>query len=412
VMPQTKEAISHAKAAGVPVLVAINKIDKPEADPERVKQQLSKEGLLIEEWGGDTICVEISAKEGKNINELLDMILLLSEVMEIKSNPRVKAQGVVLEAKLDPRKGPIGTVIIQLGTLTGGEPFVSGYCSGKVKAVFDEKGKPLKKVEPSMPAEVLGFCKVPSAGDFFQAVSNPDEADRIIKYRKSKIHKEEPEKPDRLTLDQLFKQMEEKEKKELSLVVKADVQGSVDTLTDILPNLGSNEINIKIVHAATGQITESDVILASSSNAIIIGYNTKYSSKIEELAKEEQVEIRLYKVIYQLIDDIKKALTGLFEPEEKEVYLGRADVRKIFTISRVGVIAGCLVTDGKISRNARARVIRNGKVIYTGRISSLKHLKENVTEAKKEYECGIGLDKFKDIQEGDIIEAFSIEKAT
>lgn len=410
VMPQTKEAISHAKAAGVPILVAINKIDKPEADPEKVKQQLSKEGLLVEEWGGDTICVEISAKEGKNINELLDMIILLSEVIEIKANPRVKAQGVVLEARLDPRKGPVGTVIIQQGTLTCGEPFVSGYCSGKVKALFDELGKPMKKAEPSVPAEVLGFCEVPSAGDYFQAVTNLEEAEKIIKYRKSKNHKEEPGQPDKMTLDQLFKKMEEKEKKELPLVVKADVQGSVDTLTDLLPTLSSNEININIVHAATGQITESDVLLASASNAIIIGYNTKCSSKIEELAKEEKVEIRTYKVIYQLIDDIKKALAGLLEPEKKEVYLGKADVRKIFHISKIGVIAGCLVTDGKIMRNARARVIRSGKVIYTGRISSLKHLKDNVTEVKKDYECGIGLDKFKDIQEGDIIEAFLVEK--
>jgi len=413
VMPQTKEAIAHAKAAGVPILVAINKIDKAEANLDRVKQQLSKEGLLIEEWGGDTICVEISAKEKKNIDELLEMITLLSEVMEIKTNRQVPAQGVVLEARLDPRRGPLATVIVQLGVLRQGEAFVSGLCSGKVKAMFDEQGRPLKQAEPSVPVEILGFSEVPQAGDLFQAVADQDTADKIIAYRRSKLKKKEgPARPEKLTLDQLFKQLEEKEKKELPLIIKADVQGSVETLCDLIPSLSTDEVKINIIHASTGQITESDVLLASASNAIIIGYNTKAPAKIQEVAKEEHVEIRLYRVIYQLIDDLKKALAGLLEPEEKEVYLGRAEIRRIFNIPRVGVVAGCYVTDGKILHNAQARVIRNDEIIYTGRIASLKHLKNSVTEIKKGYECGIVLDKFKDIEKGDIIEAFIIEKET
>jgi len=411
VMPQTKEAISHAKAAGVPIIVAINKIDKAEANLDRVKQQLSKEGLLIEEWGGDTICVEISAKQKKNINELLEMIILLSEVMEIKTNYDVPAQGVVLEARLDPRRGPLASVIVQLGVLRQGQAFVSGICSGKVKAMFDEKGKPVKEAVPSFPVEILGFNEVPLAGDLFQVVDNPEIAERIITYRRSKEQKKEgPARPEKLSLDQLFKQLEEKEKKELALIIKADVQGSVETLKDLIPSLSTEDIKINIIHASTGQITESDVLLASASHAIIIGYNTKAPAKILEVAKEEQVEIRLYRVIYQLIDDLKNALAGMLEPEEKEVYLGRAEIRQIFNIPRVGVVAGCYVLDGKITLNAQARVIRNEEVIYTGKITSLKHLKNNVTEIKKGYECGLVVDKFKEIEKGDIIEAFVIEK--
>jgi len=410
VMPQTKEAVDHAKAANVPIIVAINKTDKPEADVDKVKQQLSKEDLLVEEWGGDTVCVEISAKEKKNLDELLEMILLLSDVIEIKANPNVKAHGIILEARLDAKKGPLATVIIEHGTLTLGEAFVSGLCYGKVRAIFDEYGKPLKKVLPSMPAEILGFYDVPVAGDFFQAVSNIETAKNIVEFRNSMLKKEEPKRTERLTLDQLFKQIEDKGEKELPIIIKADVQGSVEVLKDLLPNLSNEQVKIKIIHSATGNITESDVNLASASNAIIIGYNTKASQKILEIAKKEQVDIRIYNVIYKLTDDIKKALIGLLEPTFIETYLGKAVVRRVFNIPRIGVIAGCYVTDGKIVRNAQARIIRDNNVIHTGRISSLKHLKENVTEIKKEYECGIGFDKFKDIQEGDIIEAFIIEK--
>jgi len=410
VMPQTKEAINHAKAANVPIIVAINKIDKPEADIDRAKQQLSQEGLLIEEWGGDVVSVDISATEKTNLKELLEMILLLADVMEIKGNPKARAQGVILEARLDSTKGPIATVIIQQGTLNQGDAFVSGMCYGKARALFNEKGKPIKKAELSMPVEVLGFSEVPTAGDYFQVVKDMEAAKRIAQYRLSQVKKEEPSRPEHLTLDQLFKQIEEGDVKELPLIIKADVHGSVEVLKDTLPNLSTDKVKIKIFHAATGTITESDILLASASNAIIIGYNVKPQQPVLDMAKEENVEIRSYNVIYQLTDDVKKAMTGLLEPISKETYLGRAEVRRIFRIPRIGAIAGCLVTDGKITRNAEVRIIRNDEVIHRGKISSLKHLKNNVTEVKKDYECGIGVERFKDIQEGDTIEAFIVEK--
>ncbi len=412
VMPQTKEAISHAKASGVPILVAINKIDKKEADVEKTKQQLSREGLLVEDWGGDIVSVEISAKEKTNLNELLEMILLLSEMIEVKANPKVEAQGVILEARLDAKKGPVATVIILQGTLKQGEFFISGTTYGKARALFDENGKPLKNAEPSVPVEVLGFSDVPSAGDLFQVIPNLDTAKRISQFRLSQVEKEERPEPEHLTLDQLFKQIEEGEVKELALIIKADVQGSVEVLTDILPPLSTKDVKIKIIHSATGNIAESDVLLASASNAIIICYNTKASQRILDLAKEENVEVRKYNVIYHLTKDIKDALVGLLEPKRKEVYLGRAEIRRIFRVAKVGLVAGCLVIDGKITRNAEIRIIRDDEVIHKGKISSLKHLKENVTEINKDYECGIGLEKFKDIQEGDIIEAFTTELVT
>lgn len=410
VMPQTKEAINHAKAADVPIIVAINKTDKPEADLDRTKQQLSQEGLLIEEWGGDVVSVDISATEKTNLNELLEMILLLSEVMEIKGNPTVPAQGVILEARLDAQKGPVATVIIQHGTLNQSEAFVSGMCFGKARALFDKNGKSVKKAELSMPVEVLGFSEVPNAGDYFQVVKDLETAKRIAQYRLSLVKKEEPTRPEHLTLDQLFKKIEEGDVKELALIIKGDVHGSVEVLTDTLPNLSTDKVKIKIFHAATGTISESDILLASASNAIIIGYNVKPQQAILDMAREEKVEIRSYNVIYQLIDDIKKAMKGLLDPISKETYLGRAEVRRIFHIPRLGSIAGCLVTEGKITRNSEVRIIRNDEVLHKGKISSLKHLKNNVTEVKKDYECGIGIEKFKDIQEGDAIEAFIIEK--
>jgi translation initiation factor IF-2 len=410
IMPQTREAINHAKAAGVPIIAAVNKIDKPEANPDKVKQQLQKEGLLIEEWGGDVISVEVSAKEKKNIQELLEMILLLADVIEIKANPKVKAQGVVLEARLDGKKGPLATVIVQNGTLSVGEDFVSGTCHGKVRALNDEYGKALKNAGPSAPVEILGFSDVPQAGDFFQVVDSQEEARAIASYRLSRMTKEEPKKAAHITLDDLFKKIEEGEIKELPVVLKADVQGSVEVLMDLLPSLSTDKVKIRIIHAATGTINESDILLASTSNAVIIGYNVKAGPKIEELAHREDVEIRAYKIIYQLTDDIKKALAGMLEPVIRETYLGRAQVRRIFKIPKVGTIAGCYVVDGKITRNAEIKVVRNKEIVHRGRIGSLKHLKENITEVKKDYECGIGLASFKDIQEGDTIEAFLTEK--
>jgi len=410
VMPQTKEAISHAKAANVPIIVAINKIDKPEANVDRVKQQLSKEGLLVEDWGGQTISVEVSAKEKKNLADLLEMIILLADVIEVKANPRVEAQGVVLEARLNPKKGPIATVIIQHGVLTAGAAFISGTTHGKVRALFDEHGKPLKRAEPAMPVEVLGFTDVPTAGDLFQVVPDIETAKKIIAYRLSKVIKEEPVRPERITLDELFKKIEQGAARELPLILRADVQGSVEVLRDALPPLSSDEIKIRIIHAGTGNITESDVLLASASNAVIIGYNIKPSPKILEMAKRENVEIRSYDIIYRLTEDILKALAGMLEPVAKEVYLGRAEVRRIFQIPKVGSIAGSYVQDGKMVRNALVRVMRGQQTVQEGRITSLKRIKENVTEVAKGLECGIGLDKSKDIQEGDIIVAYLIEK--
>ena len=410
VMPQTKEAISHAKAANVPIIVAINKIDKPEANVDRVKQQLSKEGLLVEDWGGQTISVEVSAKEKKNLADLLEMIILLADVIEVKANPRVEAQGVVLEARLDPKKGPIATIIIQHGVLTAGAAFISGTTHGKVRALFDEHGKPLKRAEPAMPVEVLGFTDVPTAGDLFQVVPDIETAKKIIAYRLSKVIKEEPVRPERITLDELFKKIEQGAARELPLILRADVQGSVEVLRDALPPLSSDEIKIRIIHAGTGNITESDVLLASASNAVIIGYNIKPSPKILEMAKRENVEIRSYDIIYRLTEDILKALAGMLEPVAKEVYLGRAEVRRIFQIPKVGSIAGSYVQDGKMVRNALVRVMRGQQTVQEGRITSLKRIKENVTEVAKGLECGIGLDKSKDIQEGDIIVAYLIEK--
>lgn len=410
VMPQTKEAISHAQAANVPIIVAINKIDKPEANPERVKQQLAKEGLIVEEWGGKTICVEISAKEKKNIDELLEMILLLGDILELKSHPYVPAQGVILESRLDPQKGPVGTVIIQLGTLTPGQAFISGTTYGKARALFDEFGKPIKSAGPSVPVEVLGFNEVPQAGNFFQVVPDLEIARRISEFRIARAKKETPEKEVPLTLEDLFKKIEKGQTKELPVIIKADVHGSVEVLKGLLPTLSTDKVKINVLQASTGNVTEADVLLASASKAIIIGYNVKVPTKIQELAKNEKVEIRLYKIIYQLTDDLKKAVAGMLEPVIKETYLGRALVKKIFQIPKVGTILGCQVIDGKVVRNAEVKIIRGNQVLYQTRISSLKHLKDSVTEVKKDYECGIGLEKTQDIQPGDVIEAFVREK--
>ena len=410
VMPQTKEAISHAKAAGVPMIVAINKIDKPEANPDKIKRELQKENVLVEEWGGDVISVAVSAKDKKNIKELLEMILLLADVIEIKANPKGKAQGFVLEARLDAKKGPLATVIIQNGTLSVGQAFLSGTTFGKVRALNDEHGRGLKAAGPSTPVEILGFAGVPQAGDFFLVLDSQEEARAVAEYRLSRASKGGAQKPGQVTLDDLFKKIEAGESKELSIILKADVQGSVEVLTGLLPSLGTEKVKIRIIQAMTGSITESDILLASTSKAIILGYNVKPGPKIQELAQKENVQVLSYKIIYQLTDDIKKAVAGMLEPVIKETYLGRAQVRKIFRIPKVGVIAGSYVQDGKMVRNAEVKVLRNKEVVFKGRIVSLKHLKENVTEVKKDLECGIGLDRFKEFQEGDLIEAFITEK--
>jgi len=410
-MPQTREAINHAKAAGVPILVAINKIDKPEANPDKVKRELQKDGLLVEAWGGDVISVEISAKERKNITELLDMVLLMADVLDLKANPKAPAQGVVLEARLDPKKGPLATVIVQTGTLKSGDAFLSGTTFGKVRAMTDDLGRILKSAGPSAPVEVLGFADVPQAGDLIQVLPGLDEARIIAEQRRNSAAKAEPQKQQAAaSLDDLFRKAEIGTVKELALIVRADVQGSVEVLSGLLPSFSTDKVKIRIVHAATGSINESDIILAQTTQAVILGYNIKPTPKIQEMAVKEKVEIRTYKIIYQLTDEIKKAMVGLLEPIIKETFLGRAQVRKIFRIPKVGTIAGCYITEGKITRNAEIRVVRGGLVVHKGKLSSLKHVKENVNEIKAGYECGLGLANFKDVQEGDILEAFLTEK--
>jgi translation initiation factor IF-2 len=410
IMPQTKEAIDHARAANVPIIVAINKVDKPDANIDRVKQQLSKENLLVEDWGGKTISVEVSAKEKKNIGDLLEMILLLSDMQELKANPRVPAQGTVLEARLDSQKGPLATVIVQQGTLEQGQAFVSGLTFGKVRAMFDEHGKVLKSAGPSMPVEIMGFADVPVAGDPFQVMDDPTAAKQVVGYRKLLARKPESARDSGVTLDDLFKKIEGGQAKDLNLILKSDVQGSVEVLADVVPPLGTEKVKINIISAATGNITEADVLLASATKSIVIGYNVKPSPKILALAKKEEVEIRTYKIIYQLTDELKKAVIGLLDPIIKETFQGRAEVRKIFQIPKIGMIAGCYVQDGRITRNAEARVLRGKEVIHQGRITSLKHLKENVTEVKKDLECGIGVGGFNGLQPGDVIEVFVREK--
>ncbi len=410
VMPQTREAINHAKAAKVPLLVVINKTDKPEANPDKIKRELQKEGLLVEDWGGDIIAVQLSAKEKKNIKELLEMIALMADVLELKANPKSPAQGVVLEARMDSKKGPLATVIIQHGTLIPGNAFIAGTSYGRVRALSDEHGRLLKSAGPSTPVEILGFSEVPQAGDFFQVTSNPEEAKGIVDFRLSRAAKEGGKKVSTATLDDLFKKIEQGVTKDLALILKADVQGSVEVLRNLLPALGTDQIKIKIVAASTGLINESDLLLASTTGAIILGYNVKTAPRIEEQAQKEGIEIRLYKIIYQLTDDIKKAVSGMLEPVIKETYLGRALVRKVFRIPKVGTIAGCYVQEGKITRNAEIKVVRGKEIVHRGKLSSLKHIKENVNEIKSGYECGIGLANYKDIQEGDLIEAFITEK--
>ncbi|MDD8026870.1 MAG: translation initiation factor IF-2 [Acidobacteriota bacterium] len=410
VMPQTRESINHAKAAHVPLIVAINKVDKPEANPDKVKRELQKEGLQVEEWGGEVITVEVSAREKKGIKELLEMILLMADVLELKGNPKVPAQGVVLEARMDSKKGPLATVIIQHGTLAVGNAFIAGTSFGRVRALADDAGRLIKTAGLSVPVEVLGFSDVPQAGDFFQAIADADEAKAIVDFRLSHGGKGETPKGPAATLDEMFKKLEQGESKELPLVLKADVQGTLEVLKSLLPNLGTAQVKIRIVHAATGPINESDLLLASTTGAVIIGQNVKAGAGIEAQAVKAGVEIRTYKIIYQMTDDLKKAVAGLLEPVIKETYLGRALVRKVFRIPKVGTIAGCYVQDGRITRSAEIRVLRGKDIVHRGKLASLKHVKENVNEIKSGYECGIGLANFKDIQEGDLIEAFITEK--
>ncbi len=408
VMPQTVEAINHALAANVPIIVAINKIDKPEANPDKIRQQLAERGILVEDWGGKYQCVEISAKYGKNVDLLLEKILLEAELMDLKANPKKKARGVVIESKLDKGRGPVGTVLVQNGSLKIGDPFVAGTTFGRVRAMFDERGNRVEVAKPSTPVQVIGFDQLPEAGDSFVVVEDEKIA-REIANKRSQLKREQTFRQLRsISLNKLSEQIKEGKVKELPVIIKADVNGSIEALSDSLMKLSTEEVKVRIIHRAVGAISESDVLLAQASGAIIIGFNVRPTSGAKKLAENENVEIRLYNIIYNVIDDIRKALEGMLEPEKREEFLGTAEVRETFKISKVGTVAGCFVTEGKILRNARARLIRNGIVIYDGKIVSLKRFKDDVKEVEAGLECGIALENYNDIKVGDVIEAYNI----
>ncbi|HXX70677.1 MAG TPA: translation initiation factor IF-2 [Candidatus Acidoferrum sp.] len=412
VMPQTEEAIAHARAANVPILVAINKIDKPEAQPERVKRQLSDRGLMPEEWGGDTVMVEVSAKTKQNLPRLLEMILLVSDLRELKADPDAPASGVVLESRMDRGRGPVATVLVQNGTLHVGDVFIVGAVYGKDRAMFNDRGQPIKDAGPSTPVEVLGLQGVPEAGDQFQ-VADEAKARHIVEYRQGKQREASLAKTasGRLTLDQLHEQLRAGEMKELPVVIKADVQGSVEVLNEMLPKISNEQVKVEVIQASVGAVTESDVILASASNAIIVAFNVRPERKATELAQREGVDIRLHTIIYELLDELKKAVSGLLAPVIKEAYLGRAEVRDTFRIKGAGVIAGCFVQDGLLKRDADVRVLRDNVVVYTGRLISLRRFKEDVNEVRGGYECGAGISNFNDVKVGDVLECFKMEKA-
>jgi len=410
VMPQTIESIAHTKAAKVPIVVAINKIDKPGVNPERVKRELAEHGLQAEDWGGDTPTVEVSAKTGKNLELLLEILLLVADLQNLKADPTLPAMGAVLEAKIDKGRGNVATVLVQNGTLRVGDNFVAGAVYGKVRAMFDENGQMVKEADPSTPVEVLGLEGLPMAGDSFQCIADDKKARQIVSYRQEKLRDIALAKTSRLTLDQLHKQLTEGEIKEVPLLLKCDVQGSQEALTEMLNKLSTDKVKVRILHSGVGAITETDVLLAAASNAIIIGFNVRPERKASELANREKVDVRLHTIIYNVVDEIKRAMQGVLEPVVKETYLGTADVRNTFRIPKVGTIAGCYVTDGKVTRNAELRLLRDNVVIFEGKVASLKRFKEDASEVTRGYECGIGIQNFNDVKIGDTIEAFVTEK--
>ena len=406
VMPQTIEAINHARAAGVPLVVAINKIDKPSANPSRVKQELADQGLLLEEWGGDTVGVEVSAHTGEGIEELLEMVLLVADMQELKANPDRNAVGTVIEAKLDKGRGPVATVLVQKGTLKIGDSIVVGATYGKVRAMTDDNGKRISKAGPSTPIEVIGLSEVPDAGDILVVTEDDKTARHIAQERKERIRTSMLKSSQRVSLEDLFTQIKEGKVKDLNIIIKADVHGSVEAVKQSIEKLSSDEVRIKIIHSGVGAITETDVMLAAASNAIVIGFNVRPDSKAVQMASHENVDIRTYRIIYDAINDIEAAIKGMLEPKFKEVVIGKAEVRAIFKVSSVGTIAGCYVLEGKIQRNGGIRVVRDGIVIYEGRIDSLKRFKDDVKEVLQGYECGLTIEGFNDIKEGDELECF------
>ncbi len=413
VMPQTKEAIDHAKAAGVPILVAINKIDKPDSNPERVKKELSDLGLVPEQWGGQTVMVEVSAKKKQNLELLLEMILLVTEMGELKANPKRSASGTVLEAKLDKGRGPVATILVQDGTLHVGDTIIAGTIVGKVRALIDDRGRQLKHAGPATPVEVLGLGGLPQPGDAFQALSDATKARQIALFRQTQAkEKALGGKGSRLTLESLQQQIAEGGIKELPVIVKADVQGSAEVLSDTLTKMSDLKVKVRIIHSGVGAVNESDVLLASASNAVIIAFNVRPDRNAADVADREKVDIRPHSVIYNVVDEMKKAMAGLLEPTFKEVRMGSAEVRETFKVPKFGTIAGCMVTDGRITRSgdSQARLLRDNVVVYEGKIGSLRRFKDDVSEVKAGFECGIGFEKFNDIKVGDVIEAFAVER--
>jgi len=411
VMPQTIEAINHAKAANVPIIVAINKIDKPGANPERIRQELTKYGLVPEEWGGENIFAEVSAKQRIGLDHLIEMILLQAEVLELKANPDKNTRGVILEAKLDKGRGPVATVLVQGGTLKQGAPFVCGAWWGRVRMLLSDTGKPIHEAPPATPVEVLGFSGVPQAGDIFAVVDDEHIAKSIADSRSQKQRIAGLEKARKVTLDELYSQIKDGVMRELNIIIKADVQGSAEAVSEALGRLGTEAVKVRIIHGGVGAITETDVMLASASNAIIIGFNLRPEHKAVALAEKESVDIRLYNIIYDAVADIKAAMEGLLEPTLKEQILGRAEVRQVFSVSKIGTVAGSYVLDGTISRSSTGvRLIRDHVEIYKGKIASLRRFKDDVREVQSGYECGISIENFNDIKAGDIIESFVIEK--
>ena len=410
IMPQTIEAINHARAAEVSIIVAINKIDKEGANPDRVRQELTEQGLVPEEWGGDTICVEVSAKKGINIDKLLEMVLLVAEMRELKANPDRPAKGTVIESKLDKGRGPVATVLVQNGTLRVGDIVVAGTAVGHVRAMNDDKGRSVKKAGPSIPVEILGLSEVPEGGDTFYAVDDERKAREVVENRKFKEKQSRQQKASAISLDNLFEHIESGKMKDLNIIVKADVQGSVEAVTQSLTRISNDEVRVNVIHGAVGAVTESDVMLASASGAIIVGFNVRPTPGAAAAAENDEVDIRLYRVIYDAIEDIEKALKGMLEPTFREAVTGHAEIRTTFRVSGVGTIGGAYVTDGKILRSSKVRVVRDGIVIHEGELGSLKRFKDDVKEVASGYECGLSIDKFNDIKDGDVVEAYVMEQ--
>ena len=410
IMPQTAEAISHCKAADVPIVVAINKIDRPGANVDKVKQELIDYDLVPEDWGGKVICIPVSARTKEGINTLLEMVLLTAEMQELKANPHRNARGTVIEARLDKGRGAVATLLVQNGTLHVGDSIIVGDTYGRVRAMFDDKGKKIKSAGPSIPVEILGLSEVPEAGDRFHQVKNEKTAREIANKRKQKVREEHLQSAHKVSLENLYNQIKEGKVKELNIIVKADVQGSVEALKQSLQNLSNEEVKVRVIHGAVGAITETDVTLALASNAIIIGFNVRPDINAQNAAEKESVDINTYRVIYNAIEDVKAAMLGMLEPDYKEVVLGKAEIRQTYKISSIGTIAGCYVIQGKMVRNAKARVIRDGVVVFESELASLKRFKDDVKEVAEGYECGLSIDKFNDIKEGDIVEDYTMKE--